>query len=163
MRSSDVDVLLPFEQELFAGDPPWTAEQFRSELAGVPHTRWYVVAEETGVLVGYAGLSNSGDTSDVQTLAVVHGSQRQGVGTALLDALVAEARRRGAHECCSTFARTTHPPWPSTRGTASSDSARGAATTPTAASTASSSAASCRDQEGLVDVRPTSVRMRRDG
>ena len=98
MRSSDVDVLLPFEQELFAGDPPWTAEQFRSELAGVPHTRWYVVAEETGVLVGYAGLSNSGDTSDVQTLAVVHGSQRQGVGTALLDALVSEARRRGAHE-----------------------------------------------------------------
>jgi ribosomal-protein-alanine N-acetyltransferase len=98
MRSSDVDVVLPFEQELFAGDPPWTAEQFRSELAGVPQTRWYVVAEKAGDVVGYAGLFNSGDTADVQTLAVIPGWQRQGVGTALLDALVAEARRRGAHE-----------------------------------------------------------------
>jgi ribosomal-protein-alanine N-acetyltransferase len=98
MRSSDVDVVIPFEQELFAGDPPWAAEQFRSELAGVPHTRWYVVAEKAGEVVGYAGLFNSGDTADVQTLAVIPGWQRQGVGTALLDALVAEARRRGAHE-----------------------------------------------------------------
>jgi ribosomal-protein-alanine N-acetyltransferase len=98
MRSSDVDVVLPFEQVLFAGDPPWTAEQFRSELAGVPHARWYVVAEEAGDVVGYAGLFNSADTADVQTLAVIPGRQRHGVGTALLAALVAEARRRGAHE-----------------------------------------------------------------
>jgi [ribosomal protein S18]-alanine N-acetyltransferase len=98
MRSSDVDVVLPFEQELFMGDPPWTAELFRSELAGVPRTRWYVVAEEAGDVVGYAGLFTSGDTADVQTLAVIPGKQRQGVGTVLLDALVAEARRRGAHE-----------------------------------------------------------------
>jgi [ribosomal protein S18]-alanine N-acetyltransferase len=98
MRRSDVDVLLPFEQELFAGDPPWSADQFRSELDGVPDTRWYVVAEQAGDLVGYAGLSHSGETADVQTLAVLPDRQRQGVGTALLDALVAEARRRGANE-----------------------------------------------------------------
>lgn len=98
MRWSDVDVLLPFEQELFEGDPPWTADQFRSELEGVPGTRWYVVAEEAGELVGYAGLFHSGDTADVQTLAVVPDRQRRGVGTALLDGLVTEARRRGAGE-----------------------------------------------------------------
>jgi ribosomal-protein-alanine N-acetyltransferase len=98
MRWSDVEVVLPSEQDLFAGDPAWTAEQFRSELAGVPHTRWYVVAEEAGDLLGYAGLFHSGDTADVQTLAVIPDRQRQGVGTALLDALVAEARRRGARD-----------------------------------------------------------------
>jgi ribosomal-protein-alanine N-acetyltransferase len=95
---SDVDVLLPFEQELFAGDPPWTADQFRSELDGVPRTRWYVVAEEAGELVGYAGLFHSAESADVQTLAVLPDRQREGVGTALLDALAAEARRRGATE-----------------------------------------------------------------
>ena len=98
MRRSDVELLLPFEQVLFAGDPSWTAEQFRSELDGVPRTRWYVVAEEAGDLVGYAGLFHSGETADVQTLAVVPDRQRQGVGTALLEGLVAEARRRGVSE-----------------------------------------------------------------
>jgi [ribosomal protein S18]-alanine N-acetyltransferase len=98
MRRSDVELLLPFEQVLFAGDPSWTAQQFRSELDGVPATRWYVVAEEAGNLVGYAGLFHSGETADVQTLAVVPDRQRHGVGTALLDGLVAEARRRGASE-----------------------------------------------------------------
>ncbi|MGH8824183.1 MAG: ribosomal protein S18-alanine N-acetyltransferase [Jiangellaceae bacterium] len=98
MHRRDVDTLLPAEQELFAGDPPWTAELFRSELAGVPHTRWYIVAEDGGDLVGYAGLLHSGDTADVQTLAVLPDRQRQGIGTVLLDALMAEARRRGARE-----------------------------------------------------------------
>ncbi len=98
MRWPDVEVVLPFEQELFAGDPPWTAEHFRSELAGVPHTRWYLVAEGAGDLMGYGGLFHSGDTADVQTLAVFPDRQRQGVGTALLDALMAEAGRRGARE-----------------------------------------------------------------
>lgn len=56
MREPDLDTVVPLEQELFAGDPPWSAEQFRSELAGVPETRWYVVAEDGGEVVGYAGL-----------------------------------------------------------------------------------------------------------
>jgi hypothetical protein len=45
MRLADIDAVLPLERELFAGDPPWSAEIFRSELAGMPATRWYVVAE----------------------------------------------------------------------------------------------------------------------
>ncbi len=98
MRWPDVEVVLPVERELFAVDPPWTAKHLRSELAGLPHTRWYVVAEEAGDLVGYAGLLHSGGTADVLTLAVPSDRQRQGVGTVLLGALMAEARRRGAHE-----------------------------------------------------------------
>jgi ribosomal-protein-alanine N-acetyltransferase len=98
MYSEDVETVLPLEQELFAGDPPWGAEQFLSELAHVPATRWYVVAEDATEVVGYAGLLVSADTADVQTLAVSPGRQRQGLGSALLTALVDEAQRRGLRE-----------------------------------------------------------------
>jgi [ribosomal protein S18]-alanine N-acetyltransferase len=96
MRSADVESLVPMAQALFAGDPAWSAAHFESELAGVPDTRWYLVAEIDGQLAGYAGLMVSGETADVQTLAVAPAFQRQGVGTTLLAALVDEARRRGA-------------------------------------------------------------------
>lgn len=98
MRWWDVEVVLPIEVEVFAGDPPWTAELFWSELAGVPDTRWYVVAEIDGALAGYAGLLVGADTADVQTLAVAPPHQRRGVGSTLLDALIAESRARGARE-----------------------------------------------------------------
>lgn len=100
MRWRDLERVVALEQELFAGDPPWTAEQFWSELAGVPTTRWYVVAEDTsGHLVGYAGLMASdlvGEPADVQTIAVAAHAQRQGVGASLMAGLVTEAIRRRA-------------------------------------------------------------------
>jgi ribosomal-protein-alanine N-acetyltransferase len=86
------------EQELFAGDPAWSAEQFHSELAHVPVTRWYVVAADAAEVIGYAGLLVSADTADVQTIAVAPGRQRQGIGSALLAALIEEAQRRGLRE-----------------------------------------------------------------
>jgi ribosomal-protein-alanine N-acetyltransferase len=98
MLPQDVEMVLPLEQELFAGDPAWSAEQFHSELAHVPVTRWYVVAADAAEVVGYAGLLVSADTADVQTLAVAPGRQRQGIGSALLAALIEEAQRRGLRE-----------------------------------------------------------------
>ena len=99
MHESDIDRLVRIEAELFAGDPPWTADQFRSELAGVPETRWYTVAEDdSGDLAGYAGLRVVDGTADIQTIAVLPAQQRRGLGTTLLHALVDEARRRRATE-----------------------------------------------------------------
>lgn len=98
MRWWDVDAVLPIEREVFAGDPPWSAELFWSELAGVPDTRWYVVAEDGGDLCGYAGLLVSDDTADIQTLAVAPKRQRRGIGRTLLEALIAEAQARGMRE-----------------------------------------------------------------
>ncbi len=101
MTPADLDVVVALEQELFAGDPPWSAEQFRSELAGVPDTRWYLVAEAGGEVVGYAGLQApvfAGDPADVMTIAVAPACQRGGVGTLLMTALETEARHRGATE-----------------------------------------------------------------
>lgn len=99
MLESDVEQIVPIEAELFAGDPPWSAEEFRSELAGVPETRWYTVAEaESGELAGYAGLRVVDGTADIQTVAVAPAHQRHGLGTMLLGALIDEARRRRATE-----------------------------------------------------------------
>ena len=91
----DIDAVLPLERTLFARDP-WTAAGFWSELAGVPDTRCYLVAESDGRVVGYAGLFATADSADVQTLAVHPDVQGQGLGTTLLAALTDEAVRRGA-------------------------------------------------------------------
>ena len=95
MRWWDVDAVMPLERALFPTDP-WSAAGFWSELAGVPATRTYVVAEDEGEVVGYAGLFAVGDTADVQTIAVRADQQGRGLGADLLEALVVEAGSRGA-------------------------------------------------------------------
>jgi ribosomal-protein-alanine N-acetyltransferase len=92
----DVEAAHALESDLFPD--PWSVETFWSELAHVPESRHYLVAETDGTLVGYAGLAVAGGTADVQTLAVSAAAQGRGLGRALLDALLAEARRRDANE-----------------------------------------------------------------
>jgi len=94
MHWTDLEAVYALEQRLFAVDP-WTPELFWSELAAVPDTRTYLVAERDGVLVGYAGLMVSGRDADVQTVAVEDTAQRTGIGQRLVQALVREALERG--------------------------------------------------------------------
>lgn len=96
MRWWDVDAVHRIETEVFAD--PWSVELFWSELAHVPESRHYLVADLGGAVVGYAGLAATGYQADVQTLAVAAGRQGHGLGTRLLEALLAEARRRKAGE-----------------------------------------------------------------
>jgi ribosomal-protein-alanine N-acetyltransferase len=97
LRWWDLEAVATLEQELF--DDAWSLETFWSELAGVPETRHYLAAvDEAGSLVGYAGLFATRHQADVQTLAVAPGSQSRGLGRALLEALLAEASRRGCGE-----------------------------------------------------------------
>jgi len=94
LRWWDIEDLLPLEQDLFR-EQPWSAAGFWSELAGVPETRWYVVAEDDDGLVGYAGLFATQHDADVQTVAVRRDRQGSGVGDLLVNALLDEAARRG--------------------------------------------------------------------
>jgi [ribosomal protein S18]-alanine N-acetyltransferase len=97
MRWWNIDAVLPTERELFPDDP-WSSRTFWSELAAVPDTRHYVVAETVGEVVGYAGLAAAGGQGDVQTLAVRRDQQGRGLGSRLLADLLAEARRRRVRE-----------------------------------------------------------------
>jgi ribosomal-protein-alanine N-acetyltransferase len=96
MRWWDVPAALAIETMLFPD--AWAESTFWAELAGVPETRWYVVAARAGRLVGYAGLLATRHTADVQTVAVAPTEQGQGLGSRLLRAVLDEAARRDVGE-----------------------------------------------------------------
>src|SRR5690625_2908493 len=100
MRSRDLAWVVPLEQKTFVGDPPWSEAQFRTELAGVPETRWYGVAEDSnGAPLGYTGVLATGypgEPADLLTIAVKPEARRAGVGSALLRAALDEASSRRA-------------------------------------------------------------------
>nr|WP_202890116.1 GNAT family N-acetyltransferase [Actinopolymorpha rutila] len=100
------------------GRDAWGEQALEGELAGVPDTRCVLVAEDadatgtdvgdtcwgTGAdtdepaIAGYASLLAVAATADVQRIAVRPDRRREGIGRALLDALLAQARVRGCAE-----------------------------------------------------------------
>jgi ribosomal-protein-alanine N-acetyltransferase len=86
-----VPEVLPIEDDLF-GAEKWSPGMFWNELA---QRHFYLVATDDGEVAGYAGLAVI-DPSEawVQNIAVRRRSQRHGVGRQLLEALLAEAKRR---------------------------------------------------------------------
>lgn len=97
LRWWHLDVVAALERELFPD--AWSTATFWAELAGVPDTRHYLVAQDQdGTVIGYAGLFATRPQTDVQTLAVDPRRQSNGLGRMLLGALLAEATRRGCGE-----------------------------------------------------------------
>ena len=97
MTTADISAVLRLEKQLF-GDEAWSRAMLAGELARQPQSRHYLVAEEDGVIAGYGGLLVAGSQGDVLTLAVAGHRWGQGTGSALLEALLAEAARRGCTE-----------------------------------------------------------------
>ncbi|MGX4690354.1 ribosomal protein S18-alanine N-acetyltransferase [Streptomyces sp. JNUCC 63] len=102
MRWWDIEPVVELEKDLFPEDA-WSRGMFWSELAhsrGPEATRRYVVAEESGRIVGYAGLVASGDQGDVQTIAVARDHWGTGLGSRLLTELL---RAATAFECAEVM------------------------------------------------------------
>ncbi len=97
MTPADLDAVLVLECSLF-GEEAWSRQMLEGELAEQPRSRYYLVADDGGVITGYAGLLVAASQADVLTLAVAADRWGQGTGSALLDALLAEAARRGCAE-----------------------------------------------------------------
>jgi [ribosomal protein S18]-alanine N-acetyltransferase len=97
MTLADIETILPLEESLF-GEESWSRQMLEGELAEQPRSRYYVVADDDGVITGYAGLMVAGAQADVLTLAVAADRWGRGTGSALLEALLAEAQRRGCTE-----------------------------------------------------------------
>ena len=94
----DLDAIDALETATFPTDA-WSRTMLQAELTG-PHGHYLAAVDAAGTLIGYAGLlaPRGSGQADVQTIAVAASARRQGVGGALLDALLAEARQRRAHD-----------------------------------------------------------------
>jgi ribosomal-protein-alanine N-acetyltransferase len=94
MTWRDIPTLTALEPLLFADDA-WSEQTWWAELAERPRRR-YVVGERLGSVAGYAGIDCGGEVADVMTIAVAPSASGQGLGSALMGWLVAQARRAGA-------------------------------------------------------------------
>jgi ribosomal-protein-alanine N-acetyltransferase len=110
MLPADLASVLALEQELFPEDP-WSAQMFTEEVAQPPSARLYLVAEAGDAsgpvaaaarreVAGYAGLMflPGGVQADVLTIAVARAHWGQGIGSALLGALLQAAVGHGCTE-----------------------------------------------------------------
>ncbi|WP_431221470.1 ribosomal protein S18-alanine N-acetyltransferase [Leifsonia xyli] len=91
---------MELERSVFVTDA-WSEHAMLSEVTG--QHGYYLVAfepESPERLAGYAGLlaPRGAAEGDIQTIAVAPHARRRGLGRALMLALIAEARRRGARE-----------------------------------------------------------------
>ena len=77
MRLKDVDAVAAIEQETFAR--PWSRESFRQELTRNAVAR-YLVAEEDGKILGYAGAWVILDESHITNIAVREEARGRGIG-----------------------------------------------------------------------------------
>jgi len=92
MTPADIDTVAVLERTTYP--QPWSEQVFRDELA--QPNRVYVVAEEEGRVVGYAGLLLVVDEAHVTTVAVEEMQRGRKVGTRLMLSLIEQARAAGA-------------------------------------------------------------------
>lgn len=98
MHNVDAARCAELEQALFAGEDPWSADAFGSELSAAHN--YYVIAQAAdGGLLGYAGLARLGRAADpeneVHTIGVAPAQQRRGIGRLLLEELLRVADAHG--------------------------------------------------------------------
>ena len=109
----DLDALMELERSTFETDA-WSERSMRSEVTG--QHGYYLVAVDPDApdgisgdgiggegihgqrIDGYGGLlaPRGAQDADIQTIAVAPRARRHGLGRAIMNALVGEARRRGA-------------------------------------------------------------------
>jgi ribosomal-protein-alanine N-acetyltransferase len=98
MGRDDVHAVAAMEEALF-GAEAWSPELLTTEVTVDPVSRYYIVADDDGVIAGYGGLlAQPRGQADVLTLAVAEDRWGEGIGGALLDGLLTEAGRRGCTE-----------------------------------------------------------------
>ena len=95
--SADLDAIMAIENASFPSDA-WSSTAMAAELAS--DYSHYLVDEEDGRVVGYAGLRaiRGNADADIQTIALLEAHRGSGRGRAMLRTLLAEASARDARE-----------------------------------------------------------------
>ena len=92
MVMTDVDGVMAVEHDSFL--TPWSRSAFEEELAQNRLAR-YIVAEENGAIVGYAGTWLVINEAHVTNVAVSSPRRREGIGRLLMQNLMELARENG--------------------------------------------------------------------
>lgn len=88
-----MDRVAGIEEEVYP--IPWSKNAFINEILDNGFASYYVALAD-GEVVGYAGIWTIVDEAHITTLAVSAGWQSRGVGSMLLEHLMARARAKGA-------------------------------------------------------------------
>lgn len=102
----DVGAIADVERVVFEAEA-WSDTLVDLEL--VAPGRVVVVAEHEDAVVGYASAAVIADVADLTRIAVRWAARREGVGTALLAALLEAAAERGAERMMLEVADTNEP------------------------------------------------------
>lgn len=94
MRESDLEGAVRLEEQCFSA--PWTRAQLEESLQNGQYL--FLVAEEDGQVVGYAGLLRVMDEGDITNVAVDEEYRGKGLGARLMTALLEEGKNCGIKE-----------------------------------------------------------------
>jgi len=92
MTTGDIPAVLTLERAIFPH--PWTEGMLRDELEGP--NRIYLVAEETGEVVGYGGVMRVKEDAHITNLAVAEGHRGRGIATRIYVSLTEAVLDAGA-------------------------------------------------------------------
>jgi len=98
MLRTDVAAVAEIEANVSA--EPWSVALFEGEFDVAPQTRQWFVAQESGVIIGFAGMmfvgpSDDGGEGHLMNVAVAPAQQRRGIARMLCTALFDDAADRG--------------------------------------------------------------------
>ena len=94
----DIPVLVSYDRQLFPYSP-WSSAQFKEEFAGIPATRYFLVAEnEANEIIGYAGVFAPAAEvpADILTVGVISAYRKRGIGREFVHLLETWCIAKGA-------------------------------------------------------------------
>ena len=94
-KFEDILAVSHLEEESFGGEA-WNYATLVSAFESP--TSFGLVAEDGGEIIGYGCITCAADTSDLENVVVVEGYRRSGIGRAIVDGLLSEAKVRGAEK-----------------------------------------------------------------
>ena len=92
---SEADTSAAAEIEKACFSTPWSENTLRTELKN-PQNRFFGAFSEDGTLLGTVGIQLVADEGSVFNVAVLSPFRRQGIGKALVEKIVGEAKKEGA-------------------------------------------------------------------